>query len=419
MNRFIHVLGFVLSTFAVSGVAGDSGKPRPNIVLIVADDLGYGDLGCFGCKDIPTPNIDSLARDGMKLTQAYAYPVCSPTRAALMTGRYAEHVGINTVLMGHSAPKFGNATILAKMLHESGYVTGIFGKWHLGYDGNVTPTRMGFDEFFGHLGGKIDYFKHTDATQKGKHDLWEGEKEVFREGYSTDLFTERARQFIRDHAAKPFFLYLPYNAPHFAIKNGDYQAPDTYLKRFGVTGDPKGTRGGYAAMVSCLDDGIGRVLEELKAQKLEEKTLVIFISDNGAENAGSNAPLSGGKHSTKEGGIRVPWLARWPGVIPPGSVRKDVVHVIDLAPTLLSVSGAKPPSNSQFDGIDIGSAFIGKEAVPERPLFFHKDTVRQGKWKLRGGKLYDLEADPGEKSDLAAKHPDVCEQLAKQLQLRN
>ena len=156
---------------------------KPNILLIIADDLGYGDLGCFGCKDIPTPNIDSLARNGVRFTDAHAYNVCSPTRAALLTGRYAENVGIRTVLMGGSAPKFGKAVTLARLLHEAGYATGLVGKWHLGYDGQVVPTKMGFDEFFGHLGGKIDYYKHTDSTQKGKHDLWEGQKEVTREGY--------------------------------------------------------------------------------------------------------------------------------------------------------------------------------------------------------------------------------------------
>ena len=394
---------------------------RPNIVLIVADDLGYGDLGCFGCKDIPTPNIDTLAQGGVRFTQAYAYNVCSPTRAALLTGCYAERNGIRSVLMGGSVPQFGKATTLPKLLHASGYVTGLVGKWHLGYQVEVTPTHMGYDEFFGFHGGKLDYFKHTDSTQKngtpeGKHDLWEGDTEIVRTGYTTELFSERAKQFVREHSKQPFFLELAYNAPHFSTTVGVYQAPEAYLKRFAVEGNPNNTRGGYAAMVSCLDDGIGQVLAELKAQKLEENTLVIFISDNGAEAKGSNGPLSGGKHTNKEGGIRVPWVARWPGVIPPGIVRNDVVHVMDLMPTLLSVAQVAPPPQLRFDGTNIWSAFAGKDAVADRAICFPPNTIRQGKWKLIGGKLFDIEADAAETNDVAAQHADVCAQLSKQLE---
>ena len=398
-------------------VAGVSA--RPNIVLIVADDLGYGDVGCFGCKDIPTPNLDQLAHDGVRFSQAYAYNVCSPTRASLITGCYAERNGIRTVLMGDSVPQFAKAITVASVLHQAGYVTGLVGKWHLGYEGNVLPTRMGFDEFFGFHGGKIDYFKHTDSTQKngtpeGKHDLWEGTTEIFRQGYSTDLFTERARQFIRDHAQTPFFLELTYNSPHYATHNGVYQAPAAYLKRFGVENQPDNTRGGYAAMVSCMDDGIGRVLAELKSQHLDAKTLVIFISDNGAEDAGSNLPFSGGKHSNKEGGIRVPWIARWPGVIPPATVRSDTVHVMDLMPTLLSAAHVVPPAECQFDGTNIWSAFAGKDPVAGRAICFPPNAIREGRWKLIGNKLFDLATDPAERSDVAAQHAEVCAQLSRE-----
>ena len=404
--RLLPIVGSLALALTTSGAS-----PRPNIVLIIADDLGYGDLGCFGCKDIPTPNLDSLARDGVRFTDAHAYNVCSPTRASLLTGRYAERVGISTVLMGGSRPEFGSATTLAKMLHDAGYATGLIGKWHLGYDGNVIPTKMGFDEFFGHLGGKIDYFQHTDSTQKGKHDLWEGEQEVFRQGYSTDLFTDRARRFIREHADKPFYLQLAYNAPHYPTSKGVYQAPEAYLKRFGITGSPDNTRGGYAAMVNCLDDGIGQVLAELKLQKLDTNTLVLFLSDNGGEACASNAPLSGGKHTNKEGGIRVPWLARWPGVIPAGGVRKDVVHVMDLAPTLLAATGTPKPDALAFDGTNVWSAFTGGAAVPDRPIYFKNNCVREGRWKLFDGKLYDLDADLQEQTDVAAANPDIVARL--------
>jgi arylsulfatase A-like enzyme len=417
MKRFVM---FLIACGLLPQPLFAAGPARPNFLVIVADDLGYGDLGCFGCKDIPTPNIDSLAREGVRFTDAHAYNVCSPTRASLITGCYAERHGIRTVLMGGNVPRFAQATTVARVFHDAGYATGLVGKWHLGYSGEVVPTRMGYDEFYGFHGGKLDYFKHTDSTQKndtpeGKHDFWEGNKEIFPEGYTTDLFSDRAAKFIRDHAAQPFFLELAYNAPHYATQNGAYQAPASYLKQFGAEANPTGTRGGYAAMVKCMDDGIGRVLAELKAQKLDDKTLVLFISDNGGEDAASNGPLSGGKHNNKEGGIRVPWVARWPGVIPAGTVRQDVVHVMDLMPTLLAVAQVAPPKTLTFDGTNIWSAFVGKEAVSQRPICFPPSAIREGKWKLNGGKLFDLEADLAEKSDVAAQHPDVCARLRKEL----
>lgn len=419
MRNFIILIATLFCcSFARAQATPDA---RPNIVLILADDLGYGDLGCFGCKDIPTPNIDSLARDGTRFTQAYCYNVCSPTRAALLTGRYAERSGIRTVLMGGSVKAFGDATLLPKLLRDNGYVTGLVGKWHLGYDGNVVPTQMGFDEFFGFHGGKSDYFKHTDSTQKngtpeGKHDLYEGDTEVTREGYLTNLFSDRATKFIRDHKDKPFYLQIAYNAPHYATTPGTYQAPPEYLKKFGVTGDPTKTRGGYAAMVNCMDDGVGLVLAELKKQKLEANTLVIFLSDNGGEDVASNGLYSGGKHNNREGGIRVPWIARWPGHITAGASRDDVLHVTDLMPTLLAITHTTPPKDLAFDGTDARSVFFNEaNAITQRTLFFPPRTLRQGQWKLLNNQLFDLVADPGEKENVAKDHPEIAESMAKKL----
>lgn len=409
-------LALCLASIGLSlGVGAARAAARPNIVIILADDLGYGDLGCFGCKDIPTPNIDSLARDGARFTDAHAYQVCSPTRAALLTGRYAEHNGVKNVLMGGDAPSFAKEVTIAEMLKQGGYTTGLVGKWHVGYSTALTPLHKGFDEFFGFRGGKIDYYKYTDTTQKngtpeGKHDLWEGDKEVFTEGYATDLFTERARKFIRSHADKPFFLLLAYNAPHIAKKDV-LQAPDTYLKKFGAEGKVEG-RGVYAATVNCMDDGVGQVLAELKAQRIETNTLVIFLSDNGAEGDGSNAPLSGKKHQLKEGGIRVPMVARWPGVIPAGIERKDVVHVIDVAPTCLALSGVAAPPGVKLDGVNIAPALEGKAPVPDRPIYYGRRVVREGKWKLLDGKLYDLEKDLKETTDVAAENRAVADRLS-------
>ena len=407
------------SGYPSSAVAAGPERP-PNIVLIVADDLGYGDLGCFGGTDILTPHIDSIARDGVRFTNAYAYPTCSPTRASLMTGRYAERFGVAGALMGQDAPKFRDAVTVAQRLKEAGYTTGLVGKWHLGYSDDVSPTRKGFDEFFGFRGGKIDFFKHTDTAQKvegnldGKHDLWEGEREITREGCTTHLFTERARQFVRDHtgdaATKPFFLYLAHNAPHYA-KRGVWQAPDEYLKRFNAVGKTEG-RDVYRAMVACLDDGVGAVLDELKSRGADGNTLVIFMSDNGAEPPGSNKPLAGWKHGYREGGVRVPWAARLPGVVPPGTVRDDVVHAIDFMPTMLAVAGAKAPPARAVDGVNVWSAFTGGARVPDRAIYFSDRGLRLGKWKLLNGQLFDVARDTTESSDVAAENPQVVQDLA-------
>lgn len=421
---FLRRLSIVASLIPILHALAWSAEPKPakpNIILIVADDLGYGDLGSYGCKDIPTPHIDGLAKQGVRFSQAYAYNICSPTRASLSTGRYAERSGIRTVLMGGSVKAFAKAKTLASSLKGNGYTTGLVGKWHLGYDGEVLPTRMGFDEFFGCRGGKIDYYKHTDSTQKsskpeGKHDLWEGETEVFREGYSTELFTERAIKFVRDHSKGPFYLQICYTAPHFSTKKGVFQAPESYLKKFNATSNPNGTRGGYAAMVNCMDDQIGHLLAELAALKLDDNTLVIFMSDNGSELVGSNGSLSGAKHSNKEGGIRVPLIAKLPGAIPAGSVREDAVHVIDLMPTLLALTGTPAPEGVKFDGINIWPAMTGKEALPERTLFYPPSAIRRGEWKLLGDKLFNLSKDPGERNDVAKEHEEIAEQLIRAME---
>jgi arylsulfatase A-like enzyme len=419
--RFITLVVISVAFPASLARAESSTEPtrRPNIVLILADDLGYGDVGCFGCRDIPTPNIDSLAKSGVRFIQAYAYPTCSPTRAALLTGNYAERFGITKALMGEDAPKMERATTVAELLHDAGYVTGLVGKWHLGYTDDVSPTHKGFDEFFGFRGGKIDYFNHTDTAQKikghpeGKHDLWEGERQVHMKGYSTNLFTTRAREFIRDHAGKsdekPFFLYLAYNAPHYA-EAGVWQAPQKYLKRFHAEGQTKG-RGVYRAMVACLDDGVGEVLAEISAQKLDDRTLVIFMSDNGPDKPGSARPLSGGKFTYREGGVRVPWMARWPGVIPSGVVREDVVHATDFLPTMLAVAHVEAPKSLHVDGRNVWQAFVGGEPLRQRPVYFSDEGLRLGDWKLLGSKLFNLRDDQAEKTDLAKLHPELVQQM--------
>jgi arylsulfatase A-like enzyme len=408
------MLAAVLLFCGLVPVASAAPRAKPNVIWIVADDLGYGDLGCYGCTDIPTPHVDALAKQGVRFTSAYAYPTCSPTRAALLTGQYAERFGVTGALMGDNPPNFGGAVTVAQMLKDNGYATAAVGKWHLGYTGDVTPLRKGFAEFYGFRGGKIDFFKHTDTAQKngtpeGKHDFYDNDTEIFPKGYTTDLFTDRACKFLRDHKDAPFFLYLAYNAPHYA-KVGVWQAPDDYLNRFGAAGQTKG-RGVYAAMVSCLDDGIGKVLAQLHDLGLDDDTLVVFTSDNGGEGAASNRPFSGGKHKFTEGGLRVDQIWRLPGTLKAGAVRADAVHVVDLTPTVLAAVGVTAPAGAAFDGADVWANVKDGTPVPARPLYLGNGAIRAGHWKLLDGKLYDVAKDPAEKSDVAAAHPDVVQRL--------
>lgn len=418
-RSLLYSILLTLFFLAAGSNPAQAARAKPNIVWIVVDDLGYGDVGCYGCKDIPTPNMDALAAQGVRFTSAYAYPTCSPTRAAILTGRYAERFGVTGALMGENPPHFDKAITVAQMLHDAGYVTGAVGKWHLGYTGDVTPLHKGFDEFYGFRGGKIDFFKHTDTAQKngtpeGKHDFYDNDTEIFPTGqYTTNLFTDRACKFLDDHHSAPFFLYLAYNAPHYA-RVGVWEAPEEYLKRFHAEGKTKG-RGVYAAMVSCLDDGIGKVLAQIHDLKLDDDTLVIFTSDNGGEGAASNAPFRGGKHQFTEGGVRIAQIWRLPGVLKAGATCDDPVHVVDLTPTSLSFADIKPPENVKFDGIDLWQDVVAGKPIPERPLYLGPKALREANWKLLDGKLYDLNTDEKETTDVSAEHPEIAKQMKKQL----
>lgn len=391
---------------------------RPNIIWIMADDLGYGDPGCYGCTDIPTPHIDSIARNGVKCHSFYAAaPVCTPSRAALLTGRYPEAVGMTRVLMGTGGLEARIVTI-AEVLRNAGYTTGLIGKWHLGYDQMSLPNNQGFDLFYGHRGGKIDFWQHTDSAQKiagnplGKHDFYENETEIFPEGYATDLFTRRALRFVEEHRQRPFFLFLAYNAPHYARKDV-LQAPEASIRKFSQTEPTR--RELYQAMVNYMDDGIGQLLACLKQHRLDQNTLVIFLSDNGADpgHGGSNQPLSGGKWNYKEGGIRVPMVIQWPGVLPARSSRTEPIHMIDLFPTTLAAAGISKPPDLELDGLNVLKVLQGNSGMPERPLFFNqKQVVRLGQWKLLGSELYDLDTDLQESRNLAVMYPEIVKLLA-------
>jgi arylsulfatase A-like enzyme len=407
---------------AIALWCGVAAHARPNFVVIVADDLGYGDLGIHGGRDVPTPHIDSLAQGGVRCTDGYvSCPVCSPTRAGLLTGRYQQRFGheFNTwpSRAGEAGSQIGlplDQVTLADVLKRAGYATAIIGKWHLGYGSKFQPQQRGFDEFFGPLDGSHAYFPGADP-QHGP--IYRGAVPVEEKEYLTDAFGREAVAFVERHARDPFFLLLTFNAVHAPL-----EAPQQYLSRVAHVADRK--RRTYCAMLSALDDAVGRVLKSLDQAKLAENTLVAFISDNGwpqKRNASSNAPLSGNKSSLSEGGIRVPFLMRWKGQLAAGQVYGQPVISLDIFPTIAAAAGAEVPGNVQLDGVNLLPFLTGSAAGPPHETLYWRygpqQAVRQGNYKLlkrrdREYELYDLAQDVGEKRDLATAQPDVVKQLA-------
>jgi len=413
---------------------------QPNIVFILADDFGYGDLGCMGCKDIATPNIDRLAAEGVKFTDFYANaPVCTPTRAGFITGRWQQRCGIEFAF-GYQVEQFRRVkgewvpepdihglglplgeTTIAQRLKSANYATGAFGKWHLGYKDEYNPTKRGFDEYFGELLGHADYYKHT--YYDGTYALRDGMEPVKRDGYLTDLINERAVKFIRDHKSAPFFLYIPHLAVHSPFEAPD--APDTPM----VTKESmlKGSRAIYKAMVERIDLGVGKILAELDTLKLADNTLVVFSSDNGGERFSRNAPLFHHKATVWEGGIRVPCLMRWPGKMPKGKVTSQMAITMDLHATFLAVAGVTTPAPKPLDGINLLPLIIGDAKPIERTFYWRIDrsnrkqhAIRQGPWKhINDGNsmdlLFNLDDDISERTDLGYQHPEILADLKAKL----
>ena len=424
--------GVVVVALAAVAPACAADAPRPNIVYIVADDLGWKDVGFHG-SDISTPNIDRLAQTGARLEQFYAQPFCTPTRAALLTGRYPFRYGLQTVVIPSNGT-FGLATdewLLPEALKAAGYQTAIIGKWHLGHaDRKYWPRQRGFDYQYGPLIGEIDYFTHR---QHGVLDWYRNNKPVHETGYSTTLLGSDAVKLIMAHdTAVPLFLYLAFNAPHTP-----YQAPQAYLDRYPQVADP--SRRAYAAMVTAMDEEIGRVLAALDRRGMRDDTLIVFQSDNGGTSnpmfAGEgdmskiripvdNGPWRDGKGSLYEGGTRVVALANWPGHIPPGSVVDGMLHVVDIFPTLAQLAGAPTTSSKPLDGLDVWSTISAGAPSPRTEIVYNIEPfragVRQGDWKLVWRtplpariELYDIAHDPYEKSDVAAANPDKVAALQK------
>jgi arylsulfatase A-like enzyme len=398
-----------------------SGPARPSVVLIVLDDLGYGDLGCYGCEDIRTPHIDRLARQGVRLTDFYSNgPLCTPTRAALMTGRYQQRVGLEwAIAPGEKEPGLPvDETTLARSLKRQGYATALIGKWHLGYRRQFGPLAHGFDEFFGFLSADIDYYSHREIN--GEPDLYEGDRPVARDGYMTDLINERAVAFIEKHADRPLFLEVAYSAVHWPFQAPD-RPEDVRDARTWYAGD----RRDYAMMLERADDGVGAILDALERHGLTERTLVIVTNDNGGEVLSRGEPLRGGKGILLEGGIRVPCVLRWPGRLPAGQVSALPALTFDLTATILAAAGAEPPEGRPLDGIDLVPILDGSRPAPERTLFWRIVRGRSGQWAARKGNwkyiryaggelLFDLESDVAERRDLSGRHPETLAELRKE-----
>ena len=417
-----------LTLLAICGLAHSAtgaSAEKPNILFILADDLGYGDLGCYGCEDIRTPNLDHLAAEGVRFTDFYANgAVCTPTRIAFLTGRYQQRIGVDNALyyqeMGRGLPV--NGETIADGLRSAGYSTGLIGKWHVGYDPERQPLQQGFDSFFGLLGGNHHYFEHMDRI--GVPDLWLGNQAVEREGYTTDLLTKHAVSFIRDHQKKPFFLFLSHAAPHFPWQGPDDQNKEIRPKHKSWQ---KGDRETYIAMVERLDEGIGEVLASLDELNLRDQTLVVFTSDNGGHTYSRNTPLRDFKSTIWEGGTRVPCIVRWPGKLPAGATTSQVGITMDWTASFRRLAQLDLDPGGE-DGSDLLPILAGQEPEQTRTLFWRRKkgpvrksveegrSVRHGRWKLieqaTGERfLFDLENDVEESLNLLDQNPELVRQL--------
>jgi arylsulfatase A-like enzyme len=432
----IFALTAVCTLLCLDPLSARGQSRLPNIVVIVSDDMGYADIGIHGSKDIPTPNIDALAQGGIRFTDAYVSgPYCSPTRAGLLTGRYPQRFGheFNLNLPAHSDLGLPlSESTLADRLKAVGYRTALFGKWHLGFSDKFHPMSRGFDEFFGFLAGAHSY---VDAMPASRNPILEGRKAVAETTYLTDALADRAADFIKRQKSKPFFLYLAFNAVHLPL-----QATNKYLARFAHIADPQ--RRTYAAMLSAMDDGIGKTLTALRAEGLEKDTLIIFFNDNGGPtmvgttiNGASNAPLRGSKRQTFEGGIRVAFIMRWQGHLAEGRTFTRPVIQLDVLPTVLAAAGVKPQSQWKLDGVNLLPFLTGnKSGRPHDSLYWRLGqnmAIRKGDWKLvktsegalqdvdpatfndlSGAELYNLTVDIGERNNLAAAHPEKVKELS-------
>ncbi len=410
---FLALVCTIIATNAVD--AQEKKKRPPNIVILLADDLGYADVGFHGGKDIATPNVDALAKAGTRFTSGYVSgPYCSPTRAGLLTGRYQNRFGHEFNPAGGKAGLPINQVTMAQRMAALGYATALIGKWHLGSDAKMTPTERGFQDYFGFLGGAHAYF-----PGKGK-DIYRGTKVVDEKEYLTEAIARESLAFIDKNAAKPFFLYMAFNAVHTPM-----QATDKYLNRFPNIKDKE--RKTYAAMLSAMDDAIGQVIAKLREKGLEEDTLIFFFSDNGGPtmvgttiNGSINFPLRGSKRQLLEGGVRVPFVMAWKGRVPAGKTYDHPIIQLDVLPTAIAAAGGEVKAEWKLEGVNLLPFVEGaNKSAPHDMLYWRfgdQLAARKGDWKMvrydkTGTHLYNLKDDIGESKNLAAAQPEILRDM--------
>ncbi len=438
-RQFLSSAPLAAAATAAAQTRGGARRP-PNFIIFLADDLGCHDVGAWGAGDLKTPNIDALSASGARFTNWYAAaPVCAPSRSGIMTGRYPIRAGVPN---NGAALKPSELTI-ASVVKPAGYATGIFGKWHLGADPDTVPNAHGFDRFTGFHAGCIDYYSHRvywgEPRIVNYHDLWRDRDEIFENGqYSTELFAQEAAKFIRDSQPNPFFLYVPFNGVHYPM-----HAPKKYVERFP---DLEPERRMYAAMLAAVDDGVGQVMRAVRELHLTDNTLVFFTGDNGATRerraglnqepatAGNNAPFRGNKFSAFDGGMHVPMIMSWPGVIPKGQTLRQIGNHVDLLPTIAKAAGVPVPSDRTMDGFDALPMAVSDARSTHDAIFWSSGgqlAVRRGSWKLvKDGKVFDgtpegakplqgddalflsnVDDDPGESKNLRHQNPAMADEL--------
>lgn len=428
-NKPITRREFVATTLAATlTTAGFSQTTtRPNLLFILADDMGWADLSCYGRPDYKTPNLDRLASQGIRFTNAYsAAPVCTPTRVGFLTGRYPARLRVGLEEPIHERKELTPDELrtygipnehpsVASLIKSAGYSTALVGKWHVGYLPYFGPLKCGFDEFYGNMSGAVDHFTHKDMTDS--LDFFEGEVPLEKIGYMTELLTQRAIEYVRRPHKKPFYLSLHYTAPHWPWEGPKDIAVSNAMKYNSAGFRAGGSLKVYGEMMESLDAGVGRVLDALRASGLEKNTLVIFTSDNGGERFSYNWPFRGQKMDVYEGGVRVPAIVRWPGVTRVG-VSDQPVITMDWTATLIAAAGGKPDAAYPLDGEDMSDVFRGKRARIDRRFFwrtYRQGATRQGNWKyVREGKnesLYDLSADEHEQADFKEANKPVLDRL--------
>lgn len=409
----------ILLTILAANCTRTDQENKPNIIIILADDYGYGDVGCYGSERFQTPNLDALAAGGLRFTDFHSNgTVCSPTRAAFLTGRYQQRTGIHGVVTAAGHRHTGldlEETTFAEVVKSAGYKTAIFGKWHLGYLPEFNPVRQGFDEFTGYVSGNVDYHAHLDQT--GQEDWWKQDQLFPESGYTTDLITDHGVDFIRRHAEEPFLLYLAHEAPHYPFQGRN--DPPRYTRDSGRTRDPV-TPEVYREMIEVMDEGVGRIHQALRDEGLLDNTFIFFFSDNGPASLGSAGELRGKKGQIWEGGHRVPAIAYWPGKIKPGGESHLTAMGADLLPTMAAISGADLPDTLRLDGINLLPHMIANKVPESRPLFWsHREqlAIRQGEFKLITDdsfseiSLYNLRTDLAEENDVAELYPELVKEL--------